>query len=351
MRSPAVALGCALSLFAHGAMATPSRWSLAQSPQAFEEEVAVRTAEKAFIESATVRLRRQQDPLADPLAPIPGALQALKKVDADRSNNWYARHLFARATQALGRWPEAVVVWERSLLDPETPPPFRADALAELAIAYARVNRQADEIAAYDAAIALEEGGASAHMLPRDFPGGGRVSMLANQAEGFLVMGDVERAIAGYRASLESVDSTLMGFLYSPTALWSLGVALDRSGDLAAALDSIALARSYDPNDSRIKGPGWFFVPSYEEHYYWALGHLLVARSAADQDDRIAAYERSVDSWATYLASAPATDHYVPVARARLKLANKEFGDLKKRAATPTPIDPRQPAQPAPKKP
>jgi hypothetical protein len=342
-----VALGLAalVTTYATASGATPSRWSLARSDAAYREDVAGRAAEENLIESASQR-RRERDPLADPKTPVRAALVALEAGKITKASSLYPRQLLARTLQGLSRWADAVPVWESILRDPEAPDVFRSDALSEVAIAYARVGRQEDETRAYDGALALEEGGGSAHMLPIDWPSGGRMTMLANQAEAFMVQGDVERAIAGYRASLDAVDSTIMGLAYSPTALWSLGVALDRAGDLAGGLESIALARSYDPSDARIKGPSWFFVPSYDEHYYWALGHWLVARGAPDQDDRIAAYERCVRSWATFLASAPESDPYVPIARARLRVASKEHEALRKLAATPTPIDPKQPAQP-----
>ncbi len=327
------------------ASATPSRWSLARSDAAYREEVAVRAAEAGFIESASQR-RRERDPLADPKIPIRNALTSLEAARITAASSLAPRQLLARALQGVSRWADAVPVWESILREPRAPDAVRSEALSEVAIAYARVGRQDDETEAYEGALALEEGGGSPHMLPIDWPSGGRVTMLANQAEAFMVQGDVERAIAGYRASLDAVDSTIMGLAYSPTALWSLGVALDRSGDLAAGLDSIARARSYDPGDARIKGPGWFFVPSYDEYYYWALGHWLVARTAPDQDDRLAAYERCVAAWAAFLSAAPESDKYLPIARARFRLASKELEALRKRAQTPTPIDPRKPAQP-----
>lgn len=345
MRPTTIALGAIVMAYASIASATPSRWSLARSETAYREETAVRAAEAKLIESASQR-RRERDPLADPKGPVRDAVNALEAARITRASSLYPRQLLARALQSLARWDEAVPLWQSILREPRTPDVVRSEALSEIAIAYARVGRQEEETEAYEGALALEEGGGSPHMLPIDWPSGGRVTMLANQAEAFMVQGDVERAIAGYRASLEAVDSTIMGLAYSPTALWSLGVALDRAGDLAAGLDSIALARSYDPADARIKGPSWFFVPSYDEYYYWALGHWLIARRAPDQDDRIAAYERCVASWASYLSAAPETDKYVPIARARFRLASKELEALRKLAATPTPIDPSKPAQP-----
>ena len=74
-----------------------------------------------------------------------------------------------------------------------------------------------------------------------------------------MVLGDVSRAVAGYRAALELLTSTEM-FDVAPTTLWSLGVALDRAGDLSGGLQSIARAREYDPQDRKLSGDSWFYV-------------------------------------------------------------------------------------------
>ncbi len=316
------------------AQASPSRWALAREPALYEELQGRHQVEAAAVKDLVRRKRRATeppDPLDDPGAPHRLALSLLSQARAAESPRPLTRLALALTLHALDRFADAARLLE-GLVGPGTlEGPFRAHALAELAIAHAREGRQEQEIEVYHQAIALEPHGRA------------RATMIANQAEGFMVLGDVDRAIRGYRAALDSVDSNQAMHQVAPTTLWSLGVALDRSGDLPGALDSIALARVYDPNDRQINGPSWFFVPEHESDYYAALGHWLQGRRAAEIEDRLGGYERAVLSFSSYIERAPAHDHYLPVARARLKAVSKEFAEVQKKATTPTPIDPTLP--------
>jgi hypothetical protein len=172
--------------------------------------------------------------------------------------------------------------------------------------------------------------------------------MLANQSEAFMVAGDVARAVLGYRASLGDLSSRELPSV-GPTTHWSLGVALDRTGDLDGALAEIARARGYDPLDLHLRSPGWFFVPSYDEHWYEALGHWLVGRRADELERRRDAYERAERAWVAYLASAPPDGPYVPIARGRLITLRAERTRLEDEAtgrSTRRPL--RKPRNPAP---
>ncbi len=321
------------TLAAASAFATPSRWAIARSPELQRDESARAAAEVELLAHRHEKKSPFEDPILRVESHAPRAAQILERSGAWSSDDWYLRVLLARAHHESQHWKEAAAAFESVIEDKRTPAVFRADALADVAIAYARLDRQDDEIEAYETSLALEPHPSS------------RATMLANQAEAFMVKGDVSRAISGYRASLEALTSYDAPFL-APTTLWSLGVALDRSGDLDAGLESIGRARSYDPNDVRIKGPGWFFVPPYDEAYYDALGEWHRARrTVATTEDRLESYERAVIAWKQYLGRAPEAGPYVPVARARLKMAEKEFIDLSKRAQTPTPVDPRLPAE------
>jgi len=328
--------------------ASPTRWGMARSETAFQEEAARLAAEQELLKQKLAQKKPlYEDPILRPASRVPKAIAILESAGAARSKSWYLRLVLGRCQHEVQRWSEAAALFESVARDPETPDVFRADALAELAIDYARLNRQEDEIEAYEVAVALEPHSSS------------RATMLANQAEAFMVTGDIARAIAGYRASLDS----LLGWeavVLAPTTLWSLGVALDRSGDLEGGLESVARARSYDPKDVRIGGASWFFVPDYDEAYFSALGHWQKAREQAGTtgqrgspsgpdvrdpfgqpsliEGRLAAYERAILAWKEFLARAPDRDHYVPVARARLKLAEKEYADFAKKVRTPTPI-------------
>lgn len=313
---------------ASAASAAPSRWKMARDPKVFDEEQVKLEAERELILDRNLRLKSitQADPILRHESHVVKAARALEEGGAATAKDWYLRMLLARVYQRTSKWAESVLLYGTVTSDPDVPEVFAADAYSDVAIACARLNRQTDEVEIYETAIALEP-----------YPSN-RSTMLANQAEGFMVMGDISRAIAGYRAALEGVPLAEAPRV-TPTTLWSLGVALDRSGDLEGAFDSIARARSYDPRDTNISGSNWFYVPAYDSDYYAALGQWLTARRGEGTEVRLGAYERSIIAWKQFLGRAPESDHYVPVAKARLKLIEKEYEEYGKRVRTPTPVE------------
>jgi hypothetical protein len=156
-------------------------------------------------------------------------------------------------------------------------------------------------------------------------------------------VGDISRAIAGYRAALEGLSNFELARV-GPTTLYSLGVSLDRAGDLEGGLQAIGRARSYDPVDRFLQGDAWFFSTPHDQHWYEALGHWLVGRKGDGDDVRLGAYERAVAAWKLYVTRAPADDPYVAVAKARLKQCEKELAAFSRKVSKPTPIDEDQEA-------
>ncbi len=309
------------------AEATPTRWALARDARAHRDDRAAREAEQALLAQARIQQGKVLVPAEDSLANAARAKEILVEADAATSPRGYLRMLLGQAYYALHRFEEAAATLETVVDDPSVPTPLRASTQDDLAIAYARLGRVDEEIAAYDAAISLDP------MLES------RSLYLSNQAEAFMVLGDTRRAVLGYRAALDGLGQGAARQL-APTTLWSLGVALDRSGDLEGGLDAIAFARGIDPDDSKINGDSWFFVPEYDAAYYAALGHWLVARRASDEDTRMSAYEHSILSWKEYLLRAPESDHYRATATARLRAITIEYDAFAKKARTPTVIDP-----------
>jgi hypothetical protein len=166
-----------------------------------------------------------------------------------------------------------------------------------------------------------------------------------------MAIGQLAPAIEGYRAALASLAQTEMQA--GVTTLWGLSVALDRSGDLEEGLQAIRLARSYDPSDTLIRDRRvWTFDPEHDEHWYAALGHWSAARHAELGAARAEWYARAVTAWEEYIATAPADDRWIPIAKARLKQCEKERDSAQKRikaapAPHPKPADPiRRPAAP-----
>jgi tetratricopeptide (TPR) repeat protein len=197
---------------------------------------------------------------------------------------------------------------------PEATPTLRADAYNDLAIAHARLGRHAEEVRAYDRAIDLQ---------PRTES---RSVLLANRAEALMALGDLSGAVAGYRASLALVSSgsVLDMMAYGVTTLWGLAVALDRAGEIDEALDSVRLARSYDPGDVRLNSSSWFYGVPSDEPWYKALGAWSAARNLEIDGMKLEGYERAERAWRAYLARAPDASPWIPIARARLAQCEKE---------------------------
>ncbi len=306
------------------ASATPSRWAQVRDPELFHAEQVGAEVERD-IHRTTLPQSAVEDALTPRTAYATRARMRLLEAGAQRSRHPRLRLLLARVEQLGHRFTEAALMFESVLREPDLPAATRADIAADVAIVYARLKRIPEEIEAEELAIGLDP------LVPN------RALTLANQAEAFMGRGDVTRAIAGYRAALDGLGTYEMAQV-GPTTLFSLGVALDRSGDLEGGMDAVARARSYDPRDQFLQKDSWFFSTAHDEAWYEALGHWLVARRGDGDEVRLGAYESSVVAWRSYLARAPASDPYVAVARARLKLCEREFAALSKKLQTPTPL-------------
>lgn len=322
-----VALILATTSSAHGA--PPRRWETARRGPAFAAEAtALARAEDQLLAGRRLRRTAQQvDSLGAGglLVHQQHARRILEAAGGARARDPLLRLQYGEVLSNLGAWVEAAAVLE-TVVD-RVPGPSRVEALGELAVVYARLGRTREEIACYDRALALEP-----HALSQ-------ATMIANQAEAYMSIGDLARAIAGYRAALATLDP-LSGpevAFYAPTVYWGLAVALDRSGELDAALDAVQRARSYDPADSRLSASSWFYNPPHDEAWYAALGHLMVARRGPDLDVRQAAYRRAIERFREYVDRAPPDDRWVPLARSHVAMLLTEEARFEKRSRPPLP--------------
>jgi tetratricopeptide (TPR) repeat protein len=240
------------------ALASPTVWSRARDPRVGVQDEMVRDAQKAVMRYR--RMRRAGGPQVASLAGLllRDARQQLAKVVASGTTDFGVRLLYVGVLRDSHEDDEAFKVLTKLLAD-GPPDALRADALGELAILHAIAGRREQEIRAYTESLALEP---HAHLRSR---------LLSNRAEALMATGDVTAAVEGYRQALAPL-TTLELFWYAPTTLFGMGVALDRSGNLESGIDAIKLARAYDPIDKGLRGPGWFFSPSHDSHWYWALG-------------------------------------------------------------------------------
>jgi len=136
--------------------------------------------------------------------------------------------------------------------------------------------------------------------------------------------------VRGYRDSLAATPS-IATLRYGVTTHWGLAAALDRSGDLSAALDHIRVARTYDPGDLRINGADWLFVPLHDEHWYHALGHWQRARAASTSEERLAAYREAIHAYTRYIEHAANNDRWVVLAEQRQRQCEHELRGAMKR--------------------
>jgi tetratricopeptide (TPR) repeat protein len=330
----ALVVGLALAAgLAEPAHAEPSVWARARDPRVDERRELVRQ-----VDAALTRYRRAARMHADvgalARAYLEEARALLERADAAHAPEPALRFRAAEVLSSLHDWPAATRLYE-SVVASSAPAPMRAEAWSELAIAYVKAGRHHDEIRAYGEALALEPSS------------GARARLLANRAEAYMAVGDVDAAVAGYRAALSTLGTAPIDMIRSGvTTLWGLAVALDRSGDLDQALKQIELARTYDFADRMLADPSWFFVPPYDDAWYGALGQWATARSAELAAVRVEAYARAVTRWREYLARAAPDDRFAPLAKVRLAQCERERDAYVKGLRLPA-----RPAARAPRKP
>lgn len=313
------------------AQAAPSIWAQAKDPGLGSSQALLREAEALELSYHQLVRRRPFDRGRDGSAQLfrLREREILEKGGAASSPDPALRFRLAEVYHALGQDKEAAALFEALLRgDPE--PVIQAEIYADLAISYARLGRREDEIKAYSKALTLEPFALS------------RSSLLANRAEAYMALGDILAAVEGYRASLSLLSTPVEMFFRGSTALWGLGVALDRSGDLDGGLEAIRVARLYDEKDVNINGPDWFYAPAHDVHWYKALGHWSAARHAELGSARAEHYGRAVSAWREYVEAAPPGDRWVDQARARLRQCEKERDrELKPRPAAPARLPPK----------
>lgn len=304
------------SCFSPPAQAEPNVWAAAAEPRLQRRARLLRSVERLL--NRTRRADRM-DSLADASRALllRDALQRLELANAATSADPRLRHHLARAQYGMFEVdgdPAHLVDAVRHLqmvAGAVVPTTIRAEALNDLAMCYARLGRHAEEIRAYEGALSVDPHAEAQAIL------------LANQAEGFLASGETTRALAGYRASLAVTPAYALHRI-AVTTWWGYAVALDRSGNLAGALEQIAHARSYDPEDLRLGSDSWVYLPAYDEHWYQALGHWQHARTAEEPMERLRAYEQAELAWSAYERHASADDRWKALAELRKRQCRRE---------------------------
>jgi tetratricopeptide (TPR) repeat protein len=319
-----------LALAGPAAGREPSVWAAARQPERLAVARARRGADRLMGEDLYLaRQRQRQPPTATRLVVLGRARRLLEQIGAAESDDPALRFLLSQVYVSLHRidrarrWVELAAPLLASVAhqpeprgpggsEPRVPLLLRAEALYDLALSYVHLGEHGRELETYAEAIAIEPSERRHAVL------------LANRAEGLMVLGRIEEAVQSYRRSLAATPPPAMADV-GVTTLWGLAVALDRSGDLPAALDHVRQARALDPGDHGLRDEGWFFVPEYDQSWYAALGHWARARATDDAKARIDGYREALRAWAAYLDRAPATDRWIALAARRQRQCEQEL--------------------------
>ncbi|CAN5915196.1 hypothetical protein BH11MYX4_BH11MYX4_54340 [soil metagenome] len=172
-----------------------------------------------------------------------------------------------------------------------------------------------------------------------------RATPTLNLAETEMHLGNLREAIEGYREALRIAGRVPMRET-APLAVWGLAVALDRSGDRPGAEKEARFARELErsmglPNLLHTRGV--FFVPSYEVHWYDALGASAQARQATTPLEIVRLWRSAEQSFASYVrfaGIAKEKDRWLELAKLRLAATRAEREKAEKKYGKEPPREP-----------
>jgi len=316
----------ASSLLARSSVAEPTIWQAAKDPRTVTaERLLVRLERKllaaaAASERPALALQEKREAMA--LLPALGEglpeprlrlLLGRLLLEPPADNYAEARRLLE---QALAEAPDSALA---------------GSAWFDLGIACAKLGDVACEEAAYTRALDVV------------WDPNVRAEIHANRADASMVKGDLAAALADYRRAIALGPDVVTLTL----AYYGLGVALERSGDLPAALEAMNHGTSLWPPyflTTVLDWPSVFFVPPFDIYYYKALvaqARAQAARSSGSVDEQARALVEAIGYWREYLDQAERARHrWVPNARAELVAVDKALKALRsgrpRRAAPPT---------------
>lgn len=311
-----LALGSALAPAAARADTPPSVWKRAQDP-----------AEKARW-SLHLEVRRI---LSGPrLSPFPSLIEVelrrardlLEQAHAEQSNDVVLLFDLGLVYESLELHEKAIAVLEPALAKGGDHP-AAPEAWMKLALAYAKLDRPADERRAY------------IEFLARATEPDERGIALYNFAETEMRLGHLAESIRAYRDALDYSKQFVRSGNTYVLALWGLAVALDRYGDLTAAERESERAVQSDPYDRIIDDhDSVFFVPSYERAWYLGLGASARARTTPDLRLALRFAQKAEAHFQEYVMRATEKDRWKNLAEKKLAAAKRERQRLEAKVRT-----------------
>jgi tetratricopeptide (TPR) repeat protein len=322
MRIGSLAVVAFGALVAVGARADtpPSAWDRAKDPAA---------AERYRLHERIETMRHPWPPMSRErlLELYDRARTLLEEASAATSPDVRLRFDLGEVYEYLDRHADAIRVLQAALaLEPDSP--AAPDAWESLAYAAAKLDQSSLERDAYDAYLALAQGGDS-------------LNIRGNRAEAEMRLGNLDAAIEGYKDVIYRCEHVSFGHACNEQTLvlarWGLAVALDRNGDPAGSASVAANAVAEDP-DEQIIGDreNVFFVPDYERDWYYGIGRAERARHEPDPKRAVAIWTLTLHTWLDYLARATPDDRWRPLAHAHAADAEAHLRVARTRLPTPS---------------
>lgn len=298
-----------------------SRWDRARDPDAYEDEKLHLSAQRMLVQLEIAR--RLRSDLFDRFTR--DLKLSLESWNAASSRDPRLRFDYGQLLEQRGEHLRAIEVLKPALaMAPDHP--AAETAWWFLGVACGHVGEYACEHEAYVALLRLRT---EDHR---------RLTPMLNLAEVEMHMGRLKDSIAQYQETLRTA-ARLPTDETTPLAQWGLAVALDRSGDRAAAEReagrAVELERSMH-REGLLHSSGVFFHPDYEVHWYDGLGAIARARAASSAHDAAIHWSEAERKFAAYVRGAEAragADRWLGAAKARLAYCKAEREKAEKRAA------------------
>ncbi|MCA9575025.1 MAG: hypothetical protein KC668_06295 [Myxococcales bacterium] len=200
---------------------------------------------------------------------------------------------------------------------------YESESVAfELGLLYTRLRQ-------YDRAVEEYQRGIMRAFDPRS-----TVSAHANMAEVIMLGGDAARALRHYDRATDIARQYAGDSVSLALALWGSAVASDRLGEGRGAVERAVQALRASGGDMAIlRSNGVFFEPESELHWYEGLGALAQAESETERAEKVAALQRALRSFRTYLREVEVPSTWDVVVERRIDAIEAQLSELQREGA------------------